>query len=436
MHPLKEMIEKRASGSLCGVYSACSANEMVVEAALSRAKANDEYALIEATANQVNQDGGYTGMRPSDFRDFVFSVADRVGMPRRKIILGGDHLGPLTWRKLPAAKALEKAEELIWQFVQSGYTKIHIDTSMYLGDDDRTRGLGNETIADRGARLAAVAEKAYAELSRSDRGAPHPVYVVGSEVPIPGGSQSVEDTLRVTKPRDFIETLEVFQQTFKERSLEGAWRQVVAFVVQPGVEFGDETVHHYDKQAASALVCALKAYPSLVFEGHSTDYQTPQGLRSMVEDGIAILKVGPALTFALREALVALNLIEEELLADSPVARSGFRRVLEERMLAEPGYWKDHYHGEPSSLRLARLYSYSDRCRYYLPDPAVSRAINRLIANLGSRPIPMTLLSQFLPSQYRKVLGGRLENEARSLLVDHVGDCIDDYRFAVAGTKA
>ena len=92
-----------------------------------------------------------------------------------------------------------------------------------------------------------------------------------------------------------------------------AWENVVAVVVQPGVEFGDESVHEYDRVAARQLVAALGQYPQIVFEGHSTDYQTDVKLKEMVEDGIAILKVGPALTFAMREGLVALNYIENEL---------------------------------------------------------------------------------------------------------------------------
>ena len=65
--------------------------------------------LIEATCNQVNQDGGYTGMTPADFRAFVEGIADRVGFARERLILGGDHLGPNPWRSLPAAEALDRA---------------------------------------------------------------------------------------------------------------------------------------------------------------------------------------------------------------------------------------------------------------------------------------------------------------------------------------
>ena len=61
---------------------------------MERAKQAQSYVLIEATANQVNQYGGYSGMTPSGFRDYVHTIAARVGFPQKYIILGGDHLGP------------------------------------------------------------------------------------------------------------------------------------------------------------------------------------------------------------------------------------------------------------------------------------------------------------------------------------------------------
>ena len=77
-------------------------------------------------------------------------------------------------------------------------------------------------------------------------------------------------------------------------------------VVQPGVEFGSDSVFDYSRSSAAKITGALHRYDRLVLEGHSTDYQTRYALREMVEDGVAILKVGPALTFAVREGLFAL----------------------------------------------------------------------------------------------------------------------------------
>ena len=168
--------------------------------------------------------------------------------------------------------------------------------------------------------------------------------------------------------------------------------------------------------------------PGLVLEGHSTDYQTPRALREMVEDGIAILKVGPALTFALREGLFALSAIETELLRYRPdLEASDLPSVLDHAMASHPGNWRKHYHGGPAHVRLARKFSFSDRCRYYLLEAEVQEALTRLLSNLGEAPVPLTLLSQFMPIQYGKVREGQLKNQAIALLKDRIVNCFDEY---------
>jgi D-tagatose-1,6-bisphosphate aldolase subunit GatZ/KbaZ len=430
-HPLRKIIESQKTGIPLGIYSACSANDLVIEAVMERAKQDDDYVLIEATANQVNQYGGYTEMHPADFRDFVFSIARKVNFPQDKIILGGDHLGPLTWKNLIAEKAMEEAMVLIREFVLAGFTKIHLDTSMHLADDDKKSKFKTEIIAERGAILCETAEIAFKELKLNYPDALHPVYVVGSEVPIPGGAQE-EERIQVTRASDFEETVECFKNVFYKRGLQGAWDNVIAVVVQPGVEFGDESIHEYNRAAAKDLTARLKKYPCLVFEGHSTDYQTSKALKEMVEDGIAILKVGPALTFALRESLFALNYIENELFKDNPnVTLSNFIETLNEVMLKNPENWKNHYHGSESKIRLALKYSFSDRCRYYLPIKEVKDSIDLMMKNLGSIEIPLTLISEYMPIQYIKIRKGLLKNDPESLVKDRVVNCIDDYLYAV-----
>ena len=144
---LRDMIAKRKEGIICGVPSYCTANELVIESVLKQAKRFDDSILIEATANQVNQFGGYTGMKPADYREFVYEIADRIGFPRENVVLGGDHLGPLTWVDEDEASAMDKAEELVRLFVAAGYKKIHLDTSMRLASDPTDKMLSDETIA-------------------------------------------------------------------------------------------------------------------------------------------------------------------------------------------------------------------------------------------------------------------------------------------------
>ena len=279
--------------------------------------------------------------------------------------------------------------------------------------------------------MCEVAEKAFSELVNNNPDAIKPVYVVGSEVPIPGGAQE-EEGIQVTRVSDFEETVERFKGAFYKLGLQDAWENVIAVVVQPGVEFGDEAIHEYNRIAAKDLTAGLKKYPDLVFEGHSTDYQTDKCLKEMVEDGIAILKVGPALTFALREGLFALNYMENELFKNDPdVILSNFIETLDEVMLKKPENWKNHYHGSENKIRLALKYSFSDRCRYYLPDKEVKDSIDLLMKNLRSIDIPLTLISEYMPIQYIKVRKGMLKNDPESLVKDRIINCIDDYLYAV-----
>jgi D-tagatose-1,6-bisphosphate aldolase subunit GatZ/KbaZ len=430
-HPLKYIVEENRKGVPFGMYSACTANEIVIEAVLEKALEDDDYALIEATANQVNQYGGYTGMTPADFVKFCHSIADRIGFPRYKLILGGDHLGPLTWVNKPEKEAMEESKILIRDYVKAGFTKIHLDTSMRVTDDNPNAQLQTAVIARRSAQLCSVAEETFAALQKSsDTLLIPPVYVIGSEVPIPGGAQE-EEEMHVTKVSDFKDTVSTFKKIYAEHNLSSAWNRVLAVVVQPGVEFGDADIHKYNRSAAVDLSTALKDYPGIVFEGHSTDYQPPKLLKQMVEDGIAILKVGPALTFALRESLFALSHIEKELYAnDASVSSSNFIEILEEKMLENPKNWIKHYHGSDNYLRFARKYSLSDRCRYYLPHEHVDQSIKKLIANLSCKEIPLTLISQYLPLEYVKIRDGLMENTIQNLLKYRVKSCIETYLFA------
>lgn len=110
---MKEIISRHKAGEQIGICSVCSAHPLVIESALRFDLNSGNKVLIEATSNQVNQFGGYTGMKPADFRDFVYGIAQEVGFPRERLILGGDHLGPNCWQNEPAAAAMEKSVELI-----------------------------------------------------------------------------------------------------------------------------------------------------------------------------------------------------------------------------------------------------------------------------------------------------------------------------------
>lgn len=428
MKHLTKMVEQHKRGKANGIYAVCSAHPIVLEAAIRYAHANHTPLLIEATSNQVDQFGGYTGMTPADFRSFVCDLADLLNFSQDMLILGGDHLGPNRWQNLPAEQAMANADDLIKSYVAAGFKKIHLDCSMSCAND--LVPLTDEIVAERAARLAKVAEETcIAHFGESDL-----VYVIGTEVPVPGGAHEALTELAVTTPDAARATLQAHYYAFEKRGLEGIWSRIIALVVQPGVEFDHTHIIDYQPQKAVSLSKMVEDYDTLIFEAHSTDYQTPQSLRQLVKDHFAILKVGPALTFALREALFSLAAIEEELLPAK--ASSGLRHVLESVMLDRPEYWQSHYHGDGNARRLARGYSYSDRVRYYWPDSQIDEAFERLVRNLADEPIPLPLISQYLPLQYVKVREGDLSATPRELIINHIQDILQQYHCASLGDSS
>ena len=427
---LREIVDRNRQQEPRGIYSVCSAHPRVLEAAVRHARDNGSMLCIESTSNQVNQFGGYTGLSPAQFASFVADLAGVAGFGRERILLGGDHLGPYPWRAQSAREALQKGCELVHACVLAGYSKIHLDASMACADD-HSQALGDELIAQRAAELCAAAEDAWARLPS---GFPAPVYVIGTEVPVPGGETSSSASPQPTTLEHMQKTVETSHAAFVARGLSSAWDRVIGLVVQTGAEFGDAVVYDYQAENARTLAANLPASPRLLYEAHSTDYQTPDALRKMVRDHFAILKVGPWLTFAYREAIFALGAMEKEWLN----ARKGLRlsnvpSALDQAMLSDPKHWIAYYPTDEQQARFARRYSFSDRCRYYWPEASVQNEVHLLMTNL-SRDIPLALISQYLPQQYQEVREG-LPNRPASLIESRIRQVLDTYLNACSGPE-
>ena len=427
------IINKNKKGEPKGVYSICNINKYVLETALLYSSPKNDYLLIESTCNQVNQFGGYSGMTPNKFKEYVLSISSKIGFPKENLIIGGDHIGPFPFKNENPTIAMEKSHELIKSCVQAGYSKIHIDTSIALkGDKIKDNGqIDKELIAKRCVDLVKTAESLINKYNYCNDYAP--VYVIGTDIPAPGGSEEVIKGKRVTSVSDFMETMEITKELFYKNKLFEAWERVIAVVIQPGVEHGEHIVIDYDSKATKKLTEILNNnYPNIVFEAHATDYQTAENLKKMVEDKFIILKVGPSLTYALREAAFMLELIEKELFNSKPdVQLSMFQEVLDKAMVDDPLYWKDYYSGNESEIKLSRKYSFFDRSRYYWNNKKVHESFELLIKNLSDSIIPLTLISQFLPVQYEKIRNGELDLNPLSLIRDKIINVIDKYSFAI-----
>jgi D-tagatose-1,6-bisphosphate aldolase subunit GatZ/KbaZ len=427
---VQTLIKEYKQGRHIAIPSYCTGNKRVIEAILEYYKDKDSLVLFEATANQVNQFGGYTGMQPLDYKNMVLELARKIKINPHKILLGGDHLGPLVWCKEPEKQAMDKAQELVKLFVSAGYQKIHLDTSMRLADDPKERVLSKKVIAQRGALLCRVCEDTFKEYKRKYPEAVHPVYIIGSEVPIPGGSSGEENQgLHITEVNDFQETIKVYKEEFAKIGLQEAFNYIVGIVVQPGVEFNNDGAVDFVPEKAQALAKAIKDDQQLVLEGHSTDYQMPVKLKAMVESGVVILKVGPALTFAYREAIMAMEQIMFAI-----EGYTGFSKTLMKVMLADDKNWKNHY-SSTSNLKLYLQYSFSDRCRYYLGAPEVVRAIEVLKYKFNATEIPLFLIHQYLPLQYSEIREGNLKVSFDSIINNVIGRVIDNYEYAAGNSR-
>jgi D-tagatose-1,6-bisphosphate aldolase subunit GatZ/KbaZ len=416
-----------------GSYAVCSSHPQVIDAAIRLAIEDNSVLHIESTSSQVNQFGGYSGHTPGQFSHYVKSAAERAGLPANRVLLGGDHLGPFPWRTEKADSAMEKACELVRSCVRAGYQKVHLDPSMPCADDHIAggkAGVDERTIAARAAILCEAAEKAARDLHGV---VPQLVYVIGTEVPAPGGEDIDAHGPTVTAADDVHRTLELFHQTFQKRGLASAWERVVALVVQPGVDFGAESIFDYDASRACALSTALSSHAGIVYEAHSTDYQSPSALAQMVKDHFAILKVGPWLTFAFREAVLALSNIEQELFKTrSRNQFSQVREALEDAMMRNPAHWRPYYKGDKEQVRRNLIYGYSDRCRYYWHESTVREELTRLMSTLDTCSIPLPLISQYLPEEYEAIRSGRIQPIAEQVIDEHIGQVLRLYATACA----
>jgi D-tagatose-1,6-bisphosphate aldolase subunit GatZ/KbaZ len=419
---LDDVRSRQVRGEAAGMASVCSAHPAVIRETLRLAHRVGVPALIESTCNQVNQFGGYTGTNPATFAASVRALADEMDLSFDSLLLGGDHLGPSVWQHEPARSALQKASDLVRDYVQGGFVKLHLDCSMRLADDP-PEGPQPEIVATRAAQLAAVAE-------RSNGGGLR--YVIGTEVPLPGGATRHEKGSHTTRVEDASSAIELHHLAFRKQGLEAAWDRVVAVVVQPGVEFGDDFVAEYQPAQAGDLSRFIETQ-ALVYEAHSTDYQTRAALQQLVHDHFAILKVGPALTFAYREAVFALAMIEDELFP--PGESSNLIGVIDQAMLHHPGHWEKYYAGSPAEQAFKRRFSLSDRIRYYWPQPKVQSALQHLFSNLHAREIPASLMSQYLPLEQDALLAHGFAFSPEAVISERITRRLGDY-FAACYPEA
>jgi D-tagatose-1,6-bisphosphate aldolase subunit GatZ/KbaZ len=306
---------------------------------------------------------------------------------------------------------MDKAMVMVAAFVEAGFTKIHLDASMACADDGE---LSAAEKAARAADLCAAAEGAAGGRPLS--------YVIGTEVPIPGGETSGLGGIAVTTPASAEETFHLHEEAFVARGLGAALERVVGAVVQPGVDFGNADVLAFAPEKAAALSETIFDIPDAVFEAHSTDYQSEAALTALVRGHFGILKVGPELTFAFREAVVAMAEMERWL----SVRPSNVLAIVADEMTHDPADWQS-YIADDDRTEAMRVFGLSDRIRYYWPRPRVAEALQRLFANIDAARPERGLLAQYAPMLVDAPSATPLSTR---LIAAHVGQVVEKYRRA------
>ena len=421
---IRAAVAANLAGEAVAVPSICSAHRDVLAAAMLMAGQHGQPILIEATSNQVNQFGGYTGMQAADFIRFVQAIADAVGFDRRRIAFGGDHLGPQAWRAQSPTAAMGHARNMVASYCRAGFTKIHLDCSQgCAGEPDQ---LSDELVAERAAELAAVSEAQAEERERL-------CYIIGTEVPPPGGARPEEGkhVVHPTDPQAAARTIAVHRQTFAAAGLSAAWDRVIGIVVQPGLEFGPTEIDHFDLGQPDQLSPVLADAPGIAFEAHSTDYQRPAVFPALARRHFAVLKVGPALTFAYRKAVYALDKVAGWLAP--PSRREPISEVLERLMVEDDRHWRSHYQGSAAELRILRHFGWADRIRYYWAHTEAKARVAALEAAIDASDVVAPLLDQFFDAatfERAEALRGQGHLRSKALIYAAIQSALTPYFFA------
>ncbi len=352
---IKELIKKKALPSFC------TANFDVIHSIFYYCHINKLPCLIECTSNQVNQDGGYTSNTPKKFANKINKLRKKIKLNQSQLFLGGDHLGPLAWKKNTNKTALKKSIKLINSFLNANFDKIHVDTSTMCKDDVF---INNDIIFDRTLKILnskIIKKKIYDKF-----------LVIGSEVPLSGSNDdktvittSLEKIkIEALKFRDFLESTHLKKRNF-------------GLVIEPGMKYMNSSI----KKPIFTKFLNKKKFSKInnfVFEAHSTDYQPKKILLKLVDNNFKFLKVGPELTYNYSRSLFFMNKIENKFFKNST---SDIKKSILLSMKQNNKYWKEYY---DKNNNLLLLNSKLDRSRYYLNEKNVENSIRILRNNINT----------------------------------------------------
>lgn len=370
----------RETGIPRTIFAVCPNSVAVTKAAFRAARRNNAPIYFAATLNQIDVDGGYTGMTPADFVRMARLEAEAIHYTGTTVI-AIDHGGP--WLKDRQAverwspeEAMNGVKRSFEAAVLAGYDLIHVDPTV---DIFVPKG---EIISIHLVVARTVELIAHVERFRRERGLPPVSYEVGTEE-VHGG---------LADEKTFDTFLAELKTALKEAGLEDVWP---CFVVgKVGTDLHTAT---FDPGVARVLTDKVRPYGSFI-KGHYTDGVSNPEQYPLC--GMGAANVGPEFTMSEYDALAELELLESRELEKGTVAMASRMTGVLERLVRESGRWRKWLHEEEAGLEFdqlgaeRRMWLVKTGCRYIWQRPEALAARYMLCDNLrraGYDPEEMVL---------------------------------------------
>ncbi|MBP5637801.1 MAG: class II D-tagatose-bisphosphate aldolase, non-catalytic subunit [Bacteroidales bacterium] len=367
LHRIDEL--QKETGIPRTIFAACPNSPTVIRASLRAAKRNNAPIYFAATLNQIDCDGGYTGMTQEQFCRLVRFETERVNFTG-PVIVAIDHGGPWLkdkqrtekWSVEDAMNGVKKSFEAA---VLAGYDLIHVDPTV---DINVPKGeiIDIHVVAARTVELIAHVEK-----FRKEKGIAPISYEVGTEE-VHGGlaDETTFDT--------FINEL---KKGLIVAGLPDVWP---CFIVgKVGTDL-DTTI--FDGEVAKRLTSKVRPLGSYIKGHYTDDVANPEEYPLC---GMGAANVGPEFTMSEYRALCELEELEKRKYAEGLVAvPSNMREVLLQEV-EDSHRWEKWLHEDEQGKSLHALtperqdWIVSTCCRYIWQQPRTLAARGFLYENLG-----------------------------------------------------
>ena len=368
---IKELEQK--TGQKRCVFAACPNSLAVLRSALRSAKRNNAPVKFAATLNQVDIDGGYTGMTPAEFVKTVREEARKINLTSA-VIIAVDHGGP--WlkdiqrlEKWTFEKAMEGIRESFKAVIDAGYDLIHVDPTVDI-TQPANEPLPISIVVERTLELIEFTEK-----YRREKGYKKLAYEVGTEE-VHGGLADINV---------FKQFLTLLKDGLQKRNLEDVWPCLVV-----GKVGTDLHTTLFDVKVAEELVNIAGTYGSHIKGHYSDNVDNPEDYPL---SGMGAANIGPEFTEREYEGLLELDSIEENLFNKGLLPKRAFiKQILWNSVIQSKRWTKWLQKGESED----DFYSISPErqewliktgCRYIWNNNEIVAARAKMTDNLRSRGI-------------------------------------------------